>query len=75
MSPNSGRQQRFYNLSPRLYTSIENNGGIISTGETPDSSTRALWKSYQQSNLVANQEELGEGNEFRLRNICVHTSK
>jgi hypothetical protein len=28
---------------------LENHGGMISTGETPDSSTRALWESYQQS--------------------------
>jgi hypothetical protein len=28
--------------------------------KTPDSSTRALWKSYQQSYLVVNQEEFGE---------------
>jgi hypothetical protein len=27
-------------------------------GKTPDSSTRALWKSYQHSNLVAKEEEL-----------------
>jgi hypothetical protein len=31
--------------------------------ETPDASTRALWQSYQQSHLVANQEEFGEGND------------
>jgi hypothetical protein len=30
-------------------------------GRTPDSSTRALRKSYQQRHLAANQEELGEG--------------
>jgi hypothetical protein len=28
---------------------MENHVGMISTGETPDSSTRALWQSYQQS--------------------------
>jgi hypothetical protein len=27
-------------------------------GKTPESSTRALWKSYQQSYLVEKQEEL-----------------
>jgi hypothetical protein len=33
-----------------------------------ESSTRALWQSYQQSHLAANQEELGEGNdEFILQ--------
>jgi hypothetical protein len=41
----------------------------ISTVKTPDSSTAALWETYQQSHLVANQEEFG------LRNIFVHTSK
>jgi hypothetical protein len=46
---------------------MENHGGMISTLETPDSSTRALWKSYQQRRLVANKEELGErNNEFDL---------
>jgi hypothetical protein len=28
---------------------MEIHGGMISTGKTPDSSTRALWQSYQQS--------------------------
>jgi hypothetical protein len=37
---------------------MENYGGIISVEETSDSSTTALWKSYQQSHLVAKQEEL-----------------
>jgi hypothetical protein len=37
---------------------------MISTGETPDSSTRVLWQSYQQSHLVANQDNLGEGNDL-----------
>jgi hypothetical protein len=47
-------------------------------GRTPDSSTRAFWQSYQQSNPVAKQEELDEGNdEFGLAKqpIFVHTSK
>jgi hypothetical protein len=36
----------------------------------------ALWQSYQQSNLVENQEELGKGDdEYSLRRIFVHTSK
>jgi hypothetical protein len=39
---------------------MENNGGMISTRETPDLSTRALWQSYQQSHLVAKQEELAK---------------
>jgi hypothetical protein len=51
--------------------SMKKHGGKIWTGET-DLSTRALWQSYQQIHLVADQEELGEGNdEFGL----VHTSK
>jgi hypothetical protein len=37
---------------------MENYGGIISAEETSDSSTTALWKSYQQSHLVENQAEL-----------------
>jgi hypothetical protein len=28
---------------------MENQGGMILAGETPDSSTRALWQAYQQS--------------------------
>jgi hypothetical protein len=40
-----------------------NYGGVISAGETPDSSTRALWQCYQQSHIVANKDELGEGND------------
>jgi hypothetical protein len=54
--------------------SMDNHGGKVWRGETPDSSTRALWLSYQQSHLLANKEELGEGNnEFNLRSIFVHT--
>jgi hypothetical protein len=37
---------------------MENRGEIISTGETLDSSTTALWQSYQKSHLAAKQEEL-----------------
>jgi hypothetical protein len=49
--------------------SLENHGGTISSGETPDSSIRALWLSYQ-SYLVASQEDLGEENYgCGLRNI------
>jgi hypothetical protein len=56
--------------------SIQNRGGMISTGETSISSTRAVWQSYQSSHLVADQEELGEVNdELGLRNIFVQTSK
>jgi hypothetical protein len=52
--------------------SMENYGEIISTGKL----LIRLWKSYQQSHLVAKQEEPGEGNdEFGLQSIFVHTSK
>jgi hypothetical protein len=37
-----------------------NHGGIISTGKTPDSSTRVYWQSYQQNRLVSKQEELSK---------------
>jgi hypothetical protein len=36
---------------------------MISKGKTPDTSTRALWQSYQQSHLVADLEKLDEGND------------
>jgi hypothetical protein len=49
--------------------SVENHGGMISTGKSLDTSTRVLWQSYQQSQLLENQEELGKGNaEFGFRN-------
>jgi hypothetical protein len=38
--------------------SMENNVRMILTGKTADSSTRALWQSYWQSHLLAEQEEL-----------------
>jgi hypothetical protein len=41
--------------------SMENDDGMISKrGKTPDSTTttRALWHSYQQSQLAAKEEEL-----------------
>jgi hypothetical protein len=45
-------------------------------GKTPDSSTRALWQSYQQNHLVARQEILDERNaEFSRQIIFVHTCK
>jgi hypothetical protein len=37
--------------------SMENHGRMIST---LDSSTRALWKSYEQNNLVARQDGLAK---------------
>jgi hypothetical protein len=39
---------------------MEDHGGMISTKETPDSSIRAFWKSYQQKHIVAKQEELAK---------------
>jgi hypothetical protein len=32
--------------------SMKNYGGMISAGEIPDSSTRAVWQSYQQSSSI-----------------------
>jgi hypothetical protein len=40
--------------------SMDNHGGMSSIRENTDSSTRALWQSYQQSNLVAKQEKLAK---------------
>jgi hypothetical protein len=39
---------------------MENRGEMKSTGETPDSSTRALWQPYQQSHLGVKHEELAK---------------
>jgi hypothetical protein len=42
--------------------------------ETPDSSTRALWKAYQQSSIsIAGGN--GEENEFCFMRYLVYTSK
>jgi hypothetical protein len=42
---------------------MENHGGMMLTGETPDSSTRVRTSSH----LVAKQEDLGKGyDEFSL---------
>jgi hypothetical protein len=50
--------------------SMENHDGMMSTGGTPDSSTRVLWQLYQESRLVVYQEDLCEGSDrFFLRNI------
>jgi hypothetical protein len=47
-------------------------GEMLSTGETPDSSTTALWQSCQQSYVIAIQEKLGEGNdEFGLCKVVL----
>jgi hypothetical protein len=40
--------------------SMENQGGMIYTGETPDSSTRTLSQFYQQNHLVATQEDMAK---------------
>jgi hypothetical protein len=48
MSLNCGCQQADCS-SPRWYMSMGNHSGMILRGETPDLSTRALWKFYQQS--------------------------
>jgi hypothetical protein len=50
---------------PRCYMSMENHGEAISTGENRFVNHSALWQFYQQSHLVANQEDLGEGNYTR----------
>jgi hypothetical protein len=38
--------------------SMENHGGMILIAEAPDSSTTALWQSYQQCHLLEKQKEL-----------------
>jgi hypothetical protein len=44
--------------------------------KAPDSSTRPIWKSYQQSYPVAKQEELAkEIMTLAIRSIFFHTSK
>jgi hypothetical protein len=51
---------------------MESHGGMISTGETPDLSTRALWQSYQQSHLVAKHEEMARDMmNFALQSISL----
>jgi hypothetical protein len=52
---------------------MENYGGIISTGETPNSSTRALCKSYQKS---SSRKAGGNGkeNEFVLKKYIFYIS-
>jgi hypothetical protein len=42
---------------------------MISTEENPDSSTTALWQSYQHRQLVANQEYVGKEN----NGLCLRT--
>jgi hypothetical protein len=56
--------------------SVENHGGMITTGESPDSSTRTLWLCYQQSHQEANHEKLAKKiMNLAVRIILVHTSK
>jgi hypothetical protein len=43
------RPSRAYCSFPMWYISMEDHGGMISTGETPDSSTRSLWQCYEQT--------------------------
>jgi hypothetical protein len=57
------------------YISMENHGGLISIWEIPESSTRGLWQSYQQSHLVAKQEGTCEENTFYLAKYLFYTSK
>jgi hypothetical protein len=53
---------------------MENRGGMMSTGETPDSSTKPTGNATS-SHLVEKQEELAKEMNFALRYIFVHTSK
>jgi hypothetical protein len=55
---------------------MDKHGGMTSTQETPNSSTRALWQFYQQSHLAASRGEREKGMmNFALQNIFVHTCK
>jgi hypothetical protein len=54
--------------------SMENQGGMISTEET-DSSTIALWQSYQQSSSCKAGGSGEVNDEFRLMKYLLHTSK
>jgi hypothetical protein len=50
--------------------SMENHGGMISIGETPDSFARAIWQTYHQRHLLAKQEKRAKGMmNFALRSI------
>jgi hypothetical protein len=55
--------------------SMDNHGEMMSRGETPDSSTTALWQSYQQSYLVIQEELEKEIMNLALRSIFVNRSK
>jgi hypothetical protein len=55
---------------------MENYGGMILTGKKILIRPPELSSNPTGSHLVANQEELGEGNsEFSLRSILMHASK
>jgi hypothetical protein len=55
--------------------SMENHGGMISTRDTTDSPTKALWQSKQQpTNSKAGGTGVGS-NEFCLLKYIFHTSK
>jgi hypothetical protein len=43
---------------------MDSHGEMIWTEKTPDSSTRALWQTFHQSHLVANQAELAKETNF-----------
>jgi hypothetical protein len=67
--------QRAYCSSPRWYMSMNNRGGMISTGKN-------FWFINQSSLAILSAElsiskagRTGEGNEFNLRNIFVRASK
>jgi hypothetical protein len=60
---------------PRWYISMDNLGGMISTGKTPDLFTRALRQSYQQNHLVAKQEELAKERWILLYKVSLLYSK
>jgi hypothetical protein len=51
---------------------IQDRGELVErpTGETPNSSTRSLWPSYQQNNLAAKEENLVK----EMMNLAVEVS-
>jgi hypothetical protein len=55
---------------------MENHGGMMSAGKTPESSTIALWQSYLES-PSSKEGELGERNdEFCLTNyLCSYLKR
>jgi hypothetical protein len=56
---------------PHVIKSIKNHDGWRQQGRTYQSIHKsALWESYQQTHLVADQEDLGKGNDgYCLQNI------